>query len=307
MKYIITLILLIVLISGISAHANEADSVIGWKKTLVLDFTTTQTGYSDSWVGGEAGSVNWVSNLNGTAEKQFSPRFNFKSTLKLSFGQTLTQDSETKDWSKPKKSTDLIDFENVGRYTMGSYFDPYLAFRIESQFYDARKDNMKLFFSPLKLTESIGFSRTIHKKDDDQLISRMGFGFRQFFKTEIDSTESAPGSGIYESFSEINSTQTDSGIESVTDATFKLHKNIQFTGKLTLFKALFSSNSDDLAGTEAEDYWKAVDVNWENIIAAQVAKLITVNLYTQLLYDKEVSVKGRLKETVAVGFVFKMF
>ena len=80
----------------------------------MIDITTTQTGYSNSWVGGEAGSINWVSNLNGSAEKQLHSKFNFKSTLKLSFGQTTTQDAETKDWSRPKKSTDLIDFENVG-------------------------------------------------------------------------------------------------------------------------------------------------------------------------------------------------
>ena len=30
------------------------------------------------------------------------------------------------------------------------------------------------------------------------------------------------------------------------------------------------------------------------------------NLYTQLLYDKQVSRKGRIKETVGIGFVFKL-
>lgn len=306
MKYVHTFILIVILLSAVSTYANNDTLLIGWKKNLVLDITTTQTGYSDSWVGGEAGSVNWVSNLNGSAEKQLSQRFNFKSTLRLSFGQTLTQDAETKDWSKPKKSTDLIDFENVGRYTMGSYFDPYIALRMETQFYDARKDNMKLYFSPLKLTESIGLSRTIYKKNNNQLTSRMGFGLRQIFKTEIDSVETVPGSGFYESYSEIDFTQTDGGLELVTDASLEFHKNIQYTGKLTLFRALFSSTSDDFADTEAKDYWKAIDINWENIFAVQVAKLITVNLYTQFLYDKEVSRKGRFKETVAVGFIFKM-
>ena len=61
-----------------------------------------------------------------------------------------------------------------------------------------------------------------------------------------------------------------------------------------------------MKGTEFEDVWKAIDVNWENIISASLSKIITVNLYTQLLYDKEVSRKSRIKETLAIGFVFKM-
>ncbi|MCP4686097.1 MAG: hypothetical protein GY867_11730, partial [bacterium] len=77
-------------------------------------------------------------------------------------------------------------------------------------------------------------------------------------------------------------------------------------GKLTLFKALFFSEKDAVAGTVAEDYWKAVDVNFENIVNASITKIISVNFYLQLLYDKEVSVKGRLKETLGIGFVFKL-
>ncbi len=80
-----------------------------------------------------------------------------------------------------------------------------------------------------------------------------------------------------------------------------------FTGKLTLYKAFFFSGSDAVAGLETENDWKKIDVNWENIISAQVSKVITVNLYTQLLYDKEISKRGRFKETVAIGFVYKMF
>ena len=99
---------------------------------------------------------------------------------------------------------------------------------------------------------------------------------------------------------------TDGGLESVTDASLKLHENILYTSKLTLYRAFFYSEKDELIGLENEDYWKAVDVNWENIVSAQVTKIITVNLNTQLLYDKEISKKGRFKETVAIGIVFKM-
>lgn len=300
MKFI-TFVLVILLLPAVlfSADSTMTDPT-GWQKTLIFDLTTTQTSYSNSWVGGEAGSFNWVGNINGTAEKQLAPSFDFKSTLKMSFGQTVTQDAETKDWGDFVKSTDLIDFENVGRLTKGWVVDPYIAFRLESQFYDGRIDSMKQYFSPLKLTESAGIAKVMHVKDKDQVTTRLGLALRQIIKSEVD-TLTDPANYTVE-----DSTLTDGGLESVTDAVFKLSERINYTGKLSLYKAFFFSKSDQVKGTESEDYWKAIDVNWENMITAQVSKIIAVNLYTQILYDKQISKKGRFKETVAIGFVFKL-
>ena len=288
-------ILLFVILLPIAVVAEDS-TFVGWKKTLVVDLTTTQTGYSDSWVGGEAGSFNWVSNLNGTAEKFLSPTFNYRSALKVSFGQTVTQDKETKDWSDFEKSTDLIDWENVGKIKKGWAVDPYLAFRLETQFYDGRVDTMKQYFSPLKLTESIGVSKEFYKKDKEVIMTRLGVAFRQTYKSVISMADTA-------NYTVIDSTITDDGLELVTDAALKLSENIVYTGKLTLFKAFFSSEKDAVGGN---DYWKAVDINFENIFAAKISKVITVIMYTQFLYDKEITKKGRFKEAIAVGFVFNM-
>ena len=279
------------------ALANADSSHTGWKKSLIIDATTTQTSYSDSWVGGEAGSVNWVSNLNSSAEKQLKEWFDFRSTLKLSFGQTITQDAETKNWSKPRKSTDLIDWENVGRFTLHKFVDPYAAFRLETQFVDASVDAKKRFFSPLRLTESAGVARKFYERENDHVTSRLGLALRQTMKSVIiDSL----------ALTVEDSTLTDGGLESVTDVVLALSEKLHYTGKLTVYKAFIFSEKDKGKGTPFEDDWKAIDVNWENIISASISKIITVNFYTQLLYDKEVSKKGRFKETLGIGFVFKM-
>lgn len=278
-----------------SSAADESKPT--WKKSLMVDITTTQTSYSDSWVGGEAGSVNWVANLNGSAEKQLKEWFNFKSTLKLSFGQTMTQGADSvKHWSKPKKSTDLIDWENVGRFTLQKSVDPFAAFRLESQFLDASVEAKKRFFTPIKLTESVGIARQFYAQEKDEVISRLGLALRQIMKNTI----------VDEQLNTEDSTLIDGGIESVTDVTLTFNERLRYTGKLTLYKALFFSEKDEVKGTPYEDDWKAIDVNWENIISASLSKIVTVNLYAQLLYDKEVSRKGRIKETLAIGFVFKM-
>jgi len=266
-------------------------------KSVIFDFTTTQTSYSDSWVGGEAGSLNWASNLNAFSRSFLSPTFEWRNRLKLSFGQTLTQNADTKNWSKPQKSTDLIDFESVGSYLTKWYVNPYVAFRAEAQFYDGRNSLKKLFLSPLKLTESAGATRKFYEKDKDFVSSRVGLGIRQIITKMITDTVALTTE---------SETTTDAGIESVTDADLPLHKNIRYNGKLSLFKALSYSESDEVKGTPAEDYWKSVDVNFENSFNAAVTKVITVNLYLQLLYDKEISKKGRIKETLALGVTIRM-
>lgn len=297
---------LMLVLGAAAAHAEGDTAATGWKNTLVTDLTVTQTSYSNSWVGGEAGSINWVWNLDGSSEKQLSPKLNFKSTLRLKFGQTLTQvferDSTTgvvtsKPWKKPQKSTDLIDWENVARYTLGGSVDPYTALRLESQFFDGRVEARKLFFSPLKLTESAGLAHQFHKKDNESVISRMGFAVRQTITT-----------GIIDSlYNTKKTTSNDGGLESVSDATLQLSERIQWVGKLSLYKALFSSESDNQdIPLERRDYWKATEANFESTLTAAVSKLISVSLYAQLLYDKEIDKRARFKETLALGFVYRL-
>ena len=283
-----------------SGQAQDTTVAPKWATSLVTNFTVTQTSYSDSWVGGEAGSVNWVWNLDGTAERPLSPKINFKSTLRLKFGQTLTQDAESKDWTKPKKSTDLIDWENVMRFTLGGAVDPYAAFRLESQFFDGSVAAKKLYLSPLKLTESFGVAHLFYKKEKEEVSSRLGLALRQIFKSCVIALNPVVTD---------DSTITDGGLESVTDATLKLSQNISYVGKLSIFKALFSSESNrehPLGARNIGVYWASPDVNWENTFSAAVSKIISVSLYTQVLYDKDIDKRARFKETLALGFTYRM-
>lgn len=278
----------------------QTDSTHGWTKSLVTNLTVTQTSYSDSWVGGEAGSVNWVWNLDAAAARQVSPKVNLKSTLRLKFGQTMTQNAETKKWTSPIKSTDLIDWEDVLRFTLGALVDPYAAFRLESQFYDGTFPAKKLYLSPLKLTESFGVAREFYKKDNQSVTSRLGVATRQIFKKSVVDLTTLETK---------DSTITDGGMESVTDATLKLAQNMQYVSKLSIFKALFSSesNREPVIGVPYMGvHWSTPDVNWENTLTAAVTKIVTVSLYTQVLYDRDIDKRARLKETLALGFTIRM-
>lgn len=278
----------------------------GWVKTFDLTFNVTQSSYSDNWAGGEQGNMTWIALANGIFEKQFSPQFNSKTTIRLAFGQTHTQyedkntetGTSTNKWAKPVKSTDKIDIESVGRFTLDWFVDPYAAVRFESQFLDASVEQHKRYLNPMLITLSSGLASKIwHRPEKDELISRLGVAIRELISEdipdpEIDKTET--------------NTATDGGLELVTDFSIVFNERVGLLSKLSLFKALFNSKRDDLRGLPEEDYWKAVDINLENTLTVSVARYLQVSFYTQLLYDKEIDLGGRFKETLSLGLTYKM-
>ncbi|UCB52380.1 MAG: DUF3078 domain-containing protein [Candidatus Zixiibacteriota bacterium] len=285
--------LLLILVLFATSRGDEA-----WQKHLNLDLTVTQNSYSDNWAGGEASNVNWVAAANSGFEKQLSEMISSKTTIRLEFGQTHNQDPETKEWAKPVKSTDEIDIETLASFALLRWVDPYLAVRFESQFLDASYPALKRYVNPKWVTESAGISRQFYETDKNEIFSRLGLYLRQIITEDIVDTTSRR--------TEINSTN-DGGIESVTDAKLTLSDKVSYTLQLTLYKPLVFSESGKLEGTSEEDYWKEVDVNWENTISAAISKYVTVSLYIQLLYDKEIAKKGRFKETLSLGLTYKLF
>ena len=300
-KYVIAALALAVLAPGTSAQAeprppDAADSA--WQLSVDAGLAATQAAYSDNWTGGEAGSFNWTFTSNSMAAKKLTSVLHSTTTLKLAFGQTYTQlllDDGSSQWQRPRKSTDLIDLESVLRFDLHKFVDPYMAVRVETQFLDASVRQLKRYFSPAKITESGGFIRVF--ADDPkklQLKSRFGFALRQIAtKTIIDTTAET---------TEWNTTK-DGGLESVTDLKAALNETLSYTSKLTLYKALFFSESD----TAPTDDWKTADMNWEHILSATVAKYIQVNLYFQLMYDKQIDAGVRVKETLGMGLTYKLF
>jgi len=288
-------ITILVIMLCFSALTLQADP---WEKSFDLGINLTQNTYSDSWSGGEAGNLTWVAKADGIFQKQIKPTVNFKSTLKFAFGQTHTQDKTSKNWAKPEKSTDKIDIENLFRLTQDWGIDPYFAVRFESQFLDASVDGINRYFNPMLWTESAGISHVVYKTETDELLTRLGVAYRQNVQSVIVDTI-----GDMRNWE----TATDGGLESVTDFKYTISESLNYIGKMSLYKALIYSDKDVLEGTPMQDDWKSVDVNFENSFSASVAKYITVSLYIQVLYDKQINKKSRLKESLAMGLTYKLF
>lgn len=269
-----------------------------WTLSADVNLTATQGAYSDNWVGGEAGALSWTFNSNWLAEKQLNPKFHTKNTLKLLFGQTHNQDVETKNWAKPVKSTDLIDFESVLRLTLGGFVDPYAGLRIESMFLDQSDPELDRYVNPVKFTESVGIAKVFIKEENRELVMRLGAGIRQFLDRDrydivTDTRE--------------NWSSNDAGFVFDTDYKTPLAGDkITYQSKLTVYQAYYYSEKEALAGLPEEDYWKAPDVNWENIFTAGITEHLMVNLYVQLLYNKQIDLAGRLKQTLSLGITYKL-
>jgi hypothetical protein len=294
------MIALLVLSTGILAAE-------GWETSGDMNLNLTQNAYSDNWAGDEKSSVSWVFNANLSAQKQLTAKVHNKTSLKMAFGQTHNQYLDAmgeKQWQKPDKTTDLIDLESIARFTLGSYVDPFVGVRWESQFLDESGSETKAM-NPNTFTESFGVARVFIKKEKQELSSRFGGAFRQFVDANADETTN------------------DGGLEWITEFTTPLAGEVMtYNTKLEVFKALYNSESDVTDGTAYEDDWAEVQMNWEHILTAQVSKYISFNIYAQLVYDKTDLDTGyidtdyingkpidelQFKETLGLGITYKLF
>lgn len=293
----LSLLVAVTLLIVTIVFAQDKPVSTGWLVTMDGGLNLSQNNYSDNWEGGEAGSMIWAANLNSLAKKRLSGKVRNKNTLKLSFGQTHSQSVETKTWAGPVKSTDLIDFETLFRFTLGAYVDPYAAGRLESQFIDGSVPANKRNFNPMRFTESAGVIRMLIDEDKRDWSVRAGAAFRQ----TLDRDRLDPLTGDKDS-----KLSRDGGLEFVSELSTPIAKErILLTSKLIVYKALYYSEKADLEGTEAENYWQAVDFDWENIFSASITEYVMVNLYVQWLYDKEISKAGRFKQTLSLGLTYK--
>jgi hypothetical protein len=294
-----SLAVLSMMIAGILLAAGSALSAEPWKRSVEANLTVAQTAYTDNWAGGETGNISWTFNSNSLAKKKLSARVQTKNTLKLFFGQTHSQNEDTNDWARPVVSTDEIDFESIFNFTLGGFVDPFAAGQFESKFLDNSDPQKKHYINPMKLTESFGIIKYLFKNNGREWSNRLGGALRQ----EIDRYALVDA----ETGKRQRRTTNDGGLEFVSEFKSPLaEEKLNIFSKLTLFQALCNSKADELKGQPNEDYWKEVDVKWETDFTANITKYLMVNLYGKFLYDKEVDLAGRFKQTLSLGLTYKL-
>ncbi len=331
---------LIVAAGLVTAPAGADERVLEpgkWYPSLESGLNITQSSYSNNWAGGDKGSVVWSWIANGTLENQLDPKVNWYNILKLAYGQTHQQRVRAGEryWDRPEKSTDLIDFETIFRFTLGGYVDPFVSGRFESQFHDVSDSlGRGLTLNPVRFKETAGIAKQWINEEERSLLSRLGFTFRQTSRLSFTTADPADDSTVRE-------TTNDGGIELINDYKTKiLDDRVTWTSKLSFYQPVFYSGKSDLEDVtedtlqargvdlDVAKFTTTMDIDWENIFTTQITKLISVNLYVRWLYDKyDNSVKpeigdngsmlnakavsaairkaGQFKETLSIGITYR--
>ncbi len=275
-------IIVMALAFGAALWAQEAKKEApkyGWSKELVGSLNLTQTQF-DNWAQGGENSLSWQLNINGKFVND-QEKTNWSNSGKISFGMVKVGDGES------KKSVDEIKLESVFTYKMNLYVNPYLAATAETQFAkgynytDTGKMAISNFMDPAYFTQSAGLGFS----PNEQIKTRLGAALKE----TITDKYPVPYADDPET-SEIEKTKVEFGAESVTDFSRKLAENILLTSKLELFSNLKSFDQ--------------IDVKWDTILSAKVAKYVDVTFNVKLFYDKDISKKRQLKQMLALGLTY---
>lgn len=290
------------LAASAASFAEEADqdtlAVGEWRIASDVNVTLNQSAYSDNWAAGESGALSWKLSSTSLAVSQMTTKLHTESSLMLAFGQTHSQDKNTKRWARPIKSTDVIDVESVARLTYGGLVDPFVAGRIESQFLDDTDPGHTQYLDPVTFKESAGVARTLVSDDEREWTARLGGALRQHVDRGVPNPDTEERETVWAS---------DAGVEFVTNLRTPLAADrVSLASRLAVYKAFFFSEKEELEGTPGEDDWKSPDVDWQNTLTAGITEHLNVTLYVQLLYDREVVDALRVQENVSLGLTWKL-
>lgn len=288
---------LIIMSLLILAYALNAE---GWSTDADISLTLSQSAFSENWAGTELSNISWLANANASAEKQMKDWLHNRNTMKLAFGQTHLQKTNSlgdKYWEAPEKSTDKIDLESLWRFTLQTWVDPFMAGRLESQFLDLSqedKDNTR-FVNPMLFTETAGIMRTFIDTESMKFDSRLGAAFRQ--NVNRDQMDLA--------LNKETITTLDGGLEFVSELKKQINAPLQstFRSRLQVYQAVFNSKEDDLPN----DDWKSPDMVWENTLTTKLFGLISANLLFEMRYDKEQVHEMQWKQMLGLGLSYNLF
>jgi hypothetical protein len=252
----------------------------GWENSFIGTLNLTQTALSN-WTQGGEDAWNWQLNLNASfVDKQ--ENYKWANSGKILFGQTRIGSGGI------KKTDDEIFIETVYTRKLWNNINPYISATGRTQFtagYDytlESKIKISDFFDPAYFRESIG----LDYEPSENIKTRFGVSLKQTIADEF----AVRYSDDPDTQNEFEKIRKEVGAESVTDIKLNMNKLIVYVTKLELFSTL--------------NRFDEIDVRWDNLFSAKVADYISVSINFILYYDKDISLKRQLKQTMAVGLTY---
>lgn len=283
MKNIILLLLLVFTVSLFAEDDPPPPPQKTWLPAGVAGLNLSQIAL-ENWTQGGEDALAYTLYSHFGLDYHTDP-LSFNNKLKLAYGRT-------KLGSDDYRTTENEFFlENLVTYKAGWFADPYFSNTVRTTLtkgYDYSGDEaiqIADLFDPGYINQSIGLSYKV----SESFSTRMGLGFQETIADKF----ATKYSDDPDTDNEIETFKFDTGIESVSNLNLKLDDNLLYTSELRLFGTF-----------DALDIW---DVRWDNILTAQVTKLINVNLNVLLIYDVDQVAKTQLKEALQIGITYTLF
>jgi hypothetical protein len=280
------LLLLLVCTLALSAQVSRAadtkDSASHeWKHSHVAQLTVTQVSYTD-WSAGGENALAYTLTADGKSEHDLE-KTNWATTYKFAFGQARLGDKGI------RKTDDIINLESVYKYKLGVLVNPFISVTALSQFTKGYKfdpsnigTEVSDLFDPLYLTEAAG----VAYQPIPELKTRLGLALREVFvKTHYEYTDDP-------ATTEIEKSKTEGGLQCVTEVNWPINDQVVYTSKLDLFDAFKKLDR--------------VSVRWDNVIAAKLSKVFSINFSLNLINEPTVTPVTQVREAFALGISYTL-
>lgn len=270
-------IFLVALLIGFSIDAFSQNDTTQWVKGGFTSLTFSQVSLTN-WAAGGDNSVAVNSNLSLFANR-ITGRSKWENSLDLAYG--LVKQAE----ESFRKSNDLINLVTSYNYRINNdneklYYTALMDFR--TQFYeglDAEGNFISDFMAPGYMIISAGVSYYPNEKLSFTLQPVSG---KLTFVTDQDLADQGAYGVEPAVFSADGTTRLSPGkkLRSELGNFFRAkYKNDIFESRLELF----SSYKQPI---------KSTDINWQNTLVLQLTKVLSANVFTQLIYDDDILIEN---------------
>ncbi|MCJ7800994.1 MAG: DUF3078 domain-containing protein [Candidatus Marinimicrobia bacterium] len=278
MNKIITLILLL----SVSATSQDTTAIdTTWQKEAVGSFSFSQAHF-DNWATGGENTLAYQFDLGGKLIYN-SDKNTWTNTGKIAFGNSKIGDAES------KKTVDELRIESLMTYLWKYRPDPYFSIKGETQlapgysYGEIDKTQVSGFLDPGYFTQSAGFIYN----PMEELSVRFGAAVKETITKDYPS----PFADDLET-EEIEKTKIEPGVESVIAFSKKISEKTLINSTIDLF--------NNFAGFDA------TDVRWDTDITTQITKYINVKFNVKIFYDKDISTKRQLNQSLLLGISYTL-
>jgi len=247
-----------------------------WQKETVGSFGFSQAHF-DNWTSGGENTFAYQFDLSGKLINN-NEKYAWANTGKVAIGNSKIGESDA------KKTIDEIRIESLLTYLWKFQPDPYLSIKGETQlapgyvYGEDSNTQVSGFLDPGYFTQSAGF---IYNPMDE-----LSVRFGAAIKVTIAKDYPSPYTDDPET-EEIETTKIEPGVESVIAFSKKINENTLVNSTIDIF--------NDFAG------FSTTDVRLDTDITTQITKYINVKFSVKLFYDKDISTKRQLNQSLLLG------